>query len=64
MNDRRHIGYLHHNDGTLSVVGQDGFCWEPRDLEDDETPALDVPTIDVTPESVTDRETGQREIEN
>lgn len=61
MNDTRHIGYLHHSDGTLSIVGPDGFCWEPGDLELGPA-ALDVPVIDVDPEAVTDRET--RELES
>lgn len=62
MNDTRHIGYLQNSDG-ISVVGPDGFCWEPSDLEPGPA-ALDVPTIDVEPEAVTDREVGQRGIEN
>lgn len=66
MNDFPRLGYLHSSDG-VSIVGPDGFCHEIEDVADliDDTPAaLEVPTIDVAPESVTDREIGQRGIEN
>ncbi|WP_305779986.1 hypothetical protein [Nocardia nova] len=61
MNDVRRMGYLAHEDG-VSIVGQDGFAWEPCDLEP-EPAALEVPTIDVEPEAVVDREV-RRELEN
>ncbi|MGW5519298.1 hypothetical protein [Nocardia africana] len=69
MSEIPYQGWLHHNDGDLFIVGMDGFCHEPDRVTEiieaadtATTPALDVPTIDVTPESVTDREAGQREL--
>ncbi|MGW0052024.1 hypothetical protein [Nocardia nova] len=64
MSERPYIGYLHDSDG-VHIVGPDGRLDTPEDvaeLLDEQAPALDVPTIDVTPESVTDIETGQGEL--
>ncbi|AHH16605.1 hypothetical protein NONO_c18050 [Nocardia nova SH22a] len=57
MNEPQYIGWLHTSDG-IHRVGPDGFCdvAEAPELVERETRALDVPTIDVAPESVTDRE--------
>ncbi|OXR46694.1 hypothetical protein B7C42_01669 [Nocardia cerradoensis] len=64
MSERPYLGYLHDSDG-VHLIGPDGL----RDIDDaaaelteDETPALDVPTIDVDPTSVTDIETGPAEL--
>lgn len=57
MND--YIGILHTSEG-LSIVGPDGFpdLIQPyAELEAEETRALDLPVIDVAPDSVTDTET-------
>lgn len=53
-----HLGYLQDSDGW-KIVGPDGYCYTPEDyaaeLESEpSTRALDVPTIDVEPESVRD----------
>ncbi len=59
MTDTPYIGYLHTSDG-LSIVGPDGFAdivQLDAELEADDRPALEVPVIDVAPESVTDTET-------
>ncbi|WP_227980004.1 hypothetical protein [Nocardia spumae] len=66
MSEPSRMGYLHGSDG-ISVVDTTGWCHElddAADLLDEDTPALNVLTIDVDPESVTDREAGQRELEN
>ena len=63
-------GYVHHNDGHLQIIGLDGWCHDAENVADaldaaePPAPALDVPTIDVAPESVTDQETGQRELDS
>jgi hypothetical protein len=60
MSEPSYIGYLHTDDGVC-IVGPDGFpdtAAHMPELADDETPALGVPTIDVSPESVIDTETG------
>ncbi|OXR44377.1 hypothetical protein B7C42_03166 [Nocardia cerradoensis] len=53
--------YLHHTDGTWSLVGPDGWTMDPADLptEPAETAAITAPspeTVDVEPVSVRDRE--------
>lgn len=54
------IGYVHDSDG-IHLLGADGFRQpdEVPELDGAETAALDVPTIDIDPVSVTDTETGR-----
>lgn len=58
MDDPQYIGYLHTSDG-VHRVGPDGFCdiADTAELTERDVRALNVPTIDIAPESVTDTET-------
>lgn len=67
MNGIPYLGYLHSSDGKLFIVGPDGFCHEAGDVAEllgEGRAASGTPSIDVDPESVTDREVDRREIES
>ncbi|WP_157574169.1 hypothetical protein [Nocardia jejuensis] len=56
--------FLHHSDGSWSLIGEDGWLYNPADMDADALESLveeSFPVINVDPTSVVDRELAQDE---